>query len=250
MSETTTRRVYYLTAIAIVAMVLVASLSLTRPPPAVLSNTGSASSKTIQVTGTGTVSAAPDQAILYLAVETRASTASQATTDNAAAMTSVINSLTAAGIGKDSIQTTSYTLTPIYSNPSNESIPPSIIGYDAVNAIQVTISNLDSVGKVLDQAISAGVNQVQGITFTLSSASMATLQKQALQLALQDADNQAKATAAALGITIIGPISVTPGYVFQPVNYSRFSAASQTPTPIQTGTLQVTATVEVTYQFS
>jgi hypothetical protein len=185
-----------------------------------------------------------------LAVQTQASTATQATAENAAIMTNVINALTAAGVSKDSIQTISYSLTPVYSNPANQSVPPAIIGYVAVNGIQVTLNDLGSVGKVLDQAILAGVNEVQGLTFTLSSSTLATLEKQALQLALQDADNQAKATAATLGVAIVGPISVTPGYVFQPISYNRFSAAPQAQTPIQTGTLQVTATVQVTYQFS
>lgn len=247
MSEITSRRVYYLTALAILAMVLVSSVALTRPPVTVSSTS---SAKTIQVSGTGTLSAAPDQALLSLAVETRAATATLTTSENAAAMTNVINALTSAGIGKDSIQTISYSLTPVYSNPVNQSIAPSIIGYDAVNAIQITLSNLTSVGNVLDQAISAGANQVQGITFTLSNTALANLQEQALQLALQDANNQAKATAAALGVTIVGPISVSPGYVFQPVSYSRFNAAPEAPTPVQPGTLQVTATVQVTYQFS
>jgi hypothetical protein len=106
---------------------------------------------TIQVTGTGTLSAPPDQVLLYLAVETQESTATAATTENAAAMTNVINTLTSARISNQSIQTTSYSLTPVYSNPVNQSVPPSIIGYDAVNAIQVTLSDLQSVGKVLDQ---------------------------------------------------------------------------------------------------
>jgi len=248
LSEIPSRRVYYLGALAIVAMVVVSSVALMRPPLAVSS---SSSPKTIQVTGTGTLSAAPDQALLDLAVETQASTATLATSENAAIMTNVINTLTSVGISNDSIQTTSYSLTPVYSNPSNQSVAPSIIGYDAVNAIQVTLSNLGSVGKVLDQAISAGANQVQGITFTLSNTALASLQKQALQLALQDANNQAKATAAALGLTIVGPISVSPGYVFQPVSYSRLNVAvSETPTPVQPGTLQVSATVQVTYQFS
>ena len=229
-------------------MVVVSSVALTRPPLAVSS---SSSPKTIQVTGTGTLSATPDEALLNLAVETQASTATLATSENAAIMTNVMNALTSAGVSNDSIQTTSYSLTPVYSNPVNQSVAPSIIGYDAVNAIQVTLSNLGSVGKVLDQAISAGANQVQGITFTLSNTALANLQKQALQLALQDADNQAKATAAALGVTIVGPISVSPGYIFQPVNYSRLNVAvSETATPVQPGTLQVSATVQVTYQFS
>jgi len=245
------RRVYYLAALAIIAMVVVSAVALARPPPGVMSTgTSSSTMKTIQVTGTGTLSAAPDQAILDLAVETQAPTATQAITENSAAMTNVFNTLMAAGVSKDSIQTSSYTLSPVYSNPANQNTPATIIAYDAVNAIQVTFTDLSSVGKVLDQAISAGVNQVQGITFTLSSATMAKLQKQALQLALQDADNQAKATAASLDVTIVGPVSVSPAYVFQPINYNRFAASAETPTPIQSGTLQVTATVQVTYQFS
>ena len=248
MSEITGRRVYYLAALAIVAMVIVSAVALTRPLGVISSN--SSASKTIQVSGMGTVSASPDQTVLYLAVETQAPTATGAIAENAAAMTNVIGNLTAAGISKDSIQTTSYSLTPVYSNPVNQSQPPSIIAYDATNAIQVTISDLGSVGKMLDLAISSGANQVQGVTFTLSPSTMATLQKQALQAALQDADNQAKATATALGVTIVGPISVIPGYTFQPESYNRFTASAQAPTPIQPGTLQVTATVQVTYQFS
>ena len=245
MSEIAGRRGYYLTALTIIAIVLVSAVALTRPPPTSLTNSAT---KTIQVTGTGTVSASPDQAILYLGVQTQAASATQATSENAVAMANVIAALTSAGIDKNSIQTVSYTLTPTYSNPANQSVPPTIIGYIAVNSIQVTVNDLGSIGKILDQAISAGANEVQGISFTLSSSTLATIQKQALQAALTDADGQAKALATALGVTIVGPISVTPGYEFQPTNYSRFAANPQT--PIESGTLQVTATVQVTYEFT
>jgi hypothetical protein len=245
LSEIAGRRVYYLTALAIIAMVFVSTVALTRPPPTSLTNSAT---KAIQVTGTGTVSASPDQAILNLAVQTQAATATKATSDNAVAMANVIAALTRAGIGNDSIQTVSYTLTPTYSNPVNQSVPSTIIGYIAVNAIQVTVNDLGSIGKILDQAISAGANEVQGVSFTLSSSTLATIEKQALQLALADADGQAKAMATTLGVKIVGPISVIPGYEFQPTNYSRFAATAET--PIQSGTLQVTATAQVTYAFT
>jgi hypothetical protein len=245
LSEIAGRRVYYLTALAIIAMVFVSTVVLTRPPLTSLTNSAT---KTIQVTGTGTVSASPDQAILDLAVQTQAATATQTTSDNAVAMANVITALTRAGIGNNSIQTVSYTLTPTYSNPVNQSVPPTIIGYIAVNAIQVTVNDLGSIGKILDQAISAGANEVEGVSFTLSSSTLATIQRQALQLALTDADGQAKAMATTLGVTIVGPISVTPGYEFQPTNYSRLAATAET--PIQSGTLQVTATAQVTYAFT
>lgn len=249
MSEIAVRRIYYLAAIAIVAMVLISAVVVVRPPaaPGIGANS---SPKTIQVTGTATVSASPDEALLNLAVQTQGATATEATTNNAAAMSKVMSALASAGVSNDSIQTVSYTLTPIYQNNVNQSAPSIIIGYTALNAIQVTVKDLGSIGKILDQAISAGVNQVQGITFTLSDAELATLQKQALQLAVQDADGQAKAMAITLGITITGPISVSPGYTFQPTNYSRLAASAAAQTPIQPGTLQVTATVQVSYQFT
>jgi len=246
LSEIAGRRIYYVTALAIIAMVFVSTVAITRPPLTSLTNSAP---KTIQVTGTGTVSASPDQAILDLAVQTQAATATQATSDNAVAMANVIAALTRAGIGNNSIQTVSYSLTPTYSNPTNQSVPPAIIGYIAVNEIQVTVNDLGSIGKILDQAIAAGANEIQGISFTLSSSTLATIQAQALQLAVTDADGQAKALATTLGVTIVGPISVTPGYEFQPTNYSRFAEASAL-TPIQSGTLQVTATAQVTYAFT
>ncbi len=172
----------------------------------------------------------------------------QTTADNAALMTTVIQALTSVGIDKNSIETISYTLSPIYANNPDQSMPSKIVGYAARNAIQVTVTDLGTVGKVLDAAVSAGANDVQGIMFTFSSTTLTRLQKQALGQAVQDADGQAKAAASSLGVSIIGPISVTPGYTFQP-SYQRYAAASQ-PTPIQPGTLQVTATVQVTYQFA
>jgi len=243
MSEIASRRLYYLAAVAMVAIVLISAITLVRPPT--IQTTGqNATPKTIQVTGTATLSAPPDQAVLVLAVQTQATSATQAASDNAAAMTNVLAALSNLGINKNSIETVSYTLSPVYDQTTSSRI----IGYTARNAIQITLQDFSLVGKALDAAVSAGANEVQGIMFTLSSTTLATLQEQALGQALQDADGQARAMASNLGVSIVGPISVSPGYTFQP-NSLTFNAALQ-PTPIQPGTLQVTVTVQVTYQFA
>ena len=250
MSEIANRRVYYLAAVAMVAIVLISAIAVIRPP-AIQTIAQNPSPKTIDVTGVGTVTAAPDQAVLVLAVQTQAVSATQAAGDNAAAMTNVTEALGSIGIDKNSIETVSYTLSPVYENNPDQSTSSKIIGYSATNTIQVTLQDFSLVGKAIDTAVSAGTNEVQGITFTFSSTTLATLQKQALAQAIQDADGQARAMASSLGVSIVGPISVTPGFNFQP-NYQRLSSlnASSQPTPIQPGTLQVTATVEVTYQFA
>jgi uncharacterized protein YggE len=252
LSEIAGRRVYYLAAVAIVAIVLISAIAVTRPVSVVTSNTGNAgtTAKTIQVSGVGTVTSDPDEAKLLLAVLTQADTANQATSENAATISNVTDALVNAGLSKDSIQTTSYTLTPLYENKPDGTTPPRIVGYAARNAIAVTLTDFKLVGKALDAAIAAGTNEVQGVLFTFSDGKYAALQNQALKLAVQNADSEAKALASTLNINIIGPISVTPGYTFQPTLERVNAGTPQTQTTIQPGTLEVTATVQVTYQFA
>ena len=113
MSEIAARRIYYLVAVAIVAIVLISVVATSRPVTFQSPNTP-AQVKTLQVTGEGTVSATPDEALLLLAVQTQSTSANQASSDNAAIMSSVIGALANIGIGKSAIQTVSYSLTPIY----------------------------------------------------------------------------------------------------------------------------------------
>jgi uncharacterized protein YggE len=247
LSETATRRIYYLAAVAIVAIVLISAVATTRPITIQAANQPP-QMKTLQVTGQGTVSAMPDEALLLLAVQTQATSATQASGDNAATMSSVMDALVNVGIGKSAIQTVSYSLTPIYENKPDQTTPPNIIGYAARNAIQVNVTDFSLVGKALDAAVKAGANEVQGVTFTLSPAVSSTIERQASQLAIQDAEVKAKAVASTLGVSLVGPISVTPGYVFQPVFQSLVRSATET--PIQPGSLQVTATVQITYEFA
>jgi len=164
-----------------------------------------------------------------LAVQTQAATATQASSDNAATMSKVLDALASIGIDKNSIQTTSYSLTPVYDYKQDQTSPPKIVGYAARNAIQITLSDFSLVGKALDAAISAGANEVQGVMFTLSSKTFSDIEKQALQAAIQDADSKAKAVASSLGVTLLGPISVTPGYVYQPMVDKTSLAEAQTP---------------------
>jgi uncharacterized protein YggE len=247
MSEVVSRRIYYLAAVGIVAIVLISAVATARP--FIIQTPDTATQvKTLQVTGEGTVSANPDEALLQLAVQTQAATANQASSDNAAAMSKVMDALAGVGIAASAIQTTSYSLTPMYAPNQDQSTPAKIVGYVAQNAIQVTLTDLSLVGKALDAAIAGGANVVQGVVFTLSPSSYAKIEKQALQLAIQDAHDKANGMAASLGVSLLGPISVTPGYTFQPTFQKLTASSAQT--PIQVGSLQVTADVQISYQIA
>jgi len=247
MSEIASRRIYYLAAVAIVAIVLISVVANSRPvtfqspdtPPQV---------KTLEVTGEGTVSTPPDEALLLLAVQTQSTSANQASSDNAAIMSSVIGALANVGIAKSAIQTMAYSLAPVYQPKQDQTAPGKIVGYTAQNTIQVTLLDFGLVGKALDVAIGAGVNDVQGVMFTLSQTTYANVEQQALQLALQDGGTKAKAMASTLGVTLLGPVSVNPGYISHPIPQRLTASAAQT--PIQPGTLQVTVNVQITYQIA
>jgi len=243
--------------LALVGLILVSVVSISFSGLRGL-NTKMDTVKTIQVSGTGSVSAAPDEAIIYLAVQTQDTSATTAVNENAALMAKVMQALTTLGINQSDIQTSSYTLTiqtftsttyPMQNiQPTSKSNATAAVQYVATNAIQITLTNTSLVGRALDAATNAGVNEVNGITFTFTPQLTASLQKQAIQLATQDAANQANAIASTLGLKIIGPTSITPSYN-QPY-YQTSAAPSANPTPIQPGTLQLTAQVQTTYEFT
>ena len=256
----------YLTALAIIALVIVSVFAIMRPTM-IARGPENPNQKTITVNGTGTVETAPDEALLNLAVNTQAPTADQAAKENANTMSNVIQAILGLSslnpsIAKDDITTTDYSLTPVYSQANNcltasspqqpitcTTTTQQLVGYSVRNAIQVTIKDMTSIGRVLDAATQSGVNEVGGITFTFTDGTYASLQKQALQKAVQDASNQAQTLATALGVQVTGVVSVTPAYVYQPYVSAKLNVPSSG-TPIQTGSLQVTVNVQVVYEIS
>ncbi|MGD0424033.1 MAG: SIMPL domain-containing protein [Candidatus Bathyarchaeia archaeon] len=256
----------YLTALAIIALVIVSVFAIMRPTM-IARGPENPNQKTITVNGTGTVETAPDEALLNLAVNTQAPTADQAAKENANTMSNVMQAILGLSslnpsIAKDDITTTDYSLTPVYSQANNcltasspqqpitcTTTTQQLVGYSVRNAIQVTIKDMTSIGRVLDAATQSGVNEVGGITFTFTDGTYASLQKQALQKAVQDASNQAQTLATALGVQVTGVVSVTPAYVYQPYVSAKLNVPSSG-TPIQTGSLQVTVNVQVVYEIS
>jgi len=263
---TDVNRSNYLTALAIIGLVIVSVFAIMKPAMMV-GGPENPNQKTITVNGTGTVQTPPDEALLNLAVNTQAATADQAAKVNANTMSQVIQAILGLSslnpsITKDNITTTDYSLTPVYSqanncnNTSSPQIPitcttttQQLVGFAVHNAIQVTVKDMTSIGRVLDAATQNGANEIDGITFTFTDTTYAGLQKQALQKAIQDASNQAQTMATALGVQITGVESVTPSYPYQP-SMNAIASPVSSGTPIQTGTLQVSVNVQVVYEIS
>ena len=205
----------------------------------------------ITVTGTGTVTAYPDEADILFSVRTQNSSAADAAAENGVLMTEVYASLAALGVNKSDIKTTSYSLAPAYDSYNYSKV----VGYVAINSLEVIVTgteNLPNVGKIIDTVVQAGVNQVDGIFFTFADSNYNTLRTQAYHKAVQDANSQASAIVSGLGGVIIGVASVSTNYGYgimpQPITYGSTTEIKQ-PTPINSGPQQVTATVNITYLY-
>jgi len=96
--------------LALVGLILVSVISISFSGLREL-NAQTDTVNTIQVSGTGSVSAAPDEAIIYLAVQTQDTSATNAVNENAALVAKVMQALVSLGINQSYIQTSSYTLT-------------------------------------------------------------------------------------------------------------------------------------------
>jgi len=166
--------------------------------------------RTVSVSGSGTVSAAPDEVTLRLGVETMAETASEALSQNNEQMEAVIAALTEAGVPEENVQTQTVQLRPRYETPPRETGPAQereLIGYVASNIVEARTSDLEAVGRLLDEAVQAGANRIEGLRFEVSDAG--ELLDQAREAAWQDAEDKAQQLATLAGVELGQVLSIS-----------------------------------------
>lgn len=209
-------------------------------------NDGAVDARTVTVTGSATITSAPDEAVVTLGVQTQAGTAEEAMRQNAARMTDVVEAILDAGVGRDDVSTAWVNL---YPRTSSDGL--AVVGYTADNSVEVTIRDMGGIGRVIDRAVAAGANMTSGISFRLSAEDEGT--EQALADAVLDARSKARALADA-GDAAIGALvrvvesggSVEPPVYYDDRMYTGVEAAA--PTPISPPTLERQVTVTVTWE--
>ena len=193
----------------------------------------------IQTNGTASINVTPDQASLTAGVVTQGATAQEAGQQNATQTTAMLNALkTALGVN-GTVQTVGYSVSPRYNNAS----PAAIVGYTASNTVQVVTTNLAIIGSLIDTANQAGANNISGVSFGLQDPE--PVMQQALGKAARQALNHAAAIAAGMGAKTGAILSAQEGATYSPVTVNGLGAPT---TPIQTGTVTVTATVTANVQ--
>lgn len=217
---------------------------------------------TVSTSGTATTRVQPDKFSVTVGVETDGTTAQEAADKNSELIAKVIAALRDLGIADADISTSSYSVYPVYgSRPAADACimiyptPPEclpgteITGYRASNTVTVTLDTDGDieVGQVIDTAIEAGANTVQGAYFFLSQERQMEVQEGLISQAIENARQRAVVAAGAVGMGVDRVKSISLNDVYFPVFARDISVAQEGGTQILPGQQEVTMTVNVVY---
>jgi len=202
--------------------------------------------RTLSVTGTGSVQAAPDMADITIGVTTIAPTARAALSANNEQTSKVFEFLKSAGVAGEDMQSTNLSVSPQYRNhrPSEVRQQPEIIGYMVNNSLRAAVRKLDSFGRILDGVVTAGANNVNGIRFDVSEREALT--RMATANAVKDALAQAANIAEAAGVKLgpIQTINLSGGYR-PPQPY--LARAESSAVPVAAGELSISSSASIVF---
>ena len=228
---------------ALAALVAVAvALSGVGLPERARGQEAESASRWISATGSGTVNAVPDLAQFSFGVQSQARTASAALEAADSQLQRVVTALRRAGVAPADIQTEQLALS---QRTNDEGVE--ILGYTAVSSVSGRVRDLDRAGAVVDAAVGAGANQVNGPSLVRSD--QAALYRNALRAAYADARAKAEALADAAGVRLGAMTStVEGGGGAIPLAAGRMEDAKAV--SIEPGTQEIEATVTVTFAVS
>jgi len=163
--------------------------------------------KTITVTGTAEVFAAPDLAVVSLGVESLAATAAGARTIVSENMRKLLDILREARVESRDIQTQHIELEPEYDYSS--STGRTLRGYVARNTVSVKLRDIASSGETIDRVLEVAGDsaRLNGISFDF--ADPAALYDRARREAIAEAQRRAATYADAAGVAVGEVLEIT-----------------------------------------
>ncbi len=208
----------------------------------------SSGKRMIAVTGTGIAKARADTASISIGVVSEGKTAREALDRNTAAMGQVSAALKQQKVEARDIQTVNFSVRAKFRH-SKDGKPPAIVGYRVVNSVRITVRDLKNLGAILDQAVTLGSNQINGISFSV--AEPAALEDLARKAAMADARHRAELYAAAANASLGKVLTITEDMTViapRPIFARAAIAAKSAPVPIAPGEHKLQARIRVTWE--
>lgn len=211
-----------------------------------LSLAAGAEPRTITMTGTGNVAAAPDQVEIFTSVECDGKTAADALAANSRSMNAVYAVAKKFGLGEKAVTTSNFSLQPLRED-RKAADRDGITGYRVANSVTVTAAEIAKAGALIDALVSAGANQIGAVNFSLRNT--APLLTKARELAVQDATVKAASFARAAGVSL-GPVQTIAEDGQTARRYAKaetLMVSASRATPVTAGDQTVSASVTITW---
>lgn len=205
----------------------------------------------IHVNGKAIIKVKPNIAHINANVTTENKDAKKAQADNAKAINQIKKEIISKyNLKEEDINTISYTVRPSYDYVEGKQI---FRNYVVEHALQITLTDLEKAGALVDSLVEAGASNVGNIKFGIKDETESY--NLALQKALQDAQQKANALTTILGVPNATPIAITEqsqsqGHTQENSLLMQDSQSSpEAATTIQQSDIEVTAIVDVTLQW-
>ncbi|WP_246258975.1 SIMPL domain-containing protein [Streptomyces typhae] len=241
---------------AALAALVVVGLPVALAGPAAAAPAGGATSAvispepapaTVTVTGTGSASAAPDLAVVGLAVEVTAPTAEKALAAQHAAADALLGALRGQRVADRDIRTDSLELSAVYEDRGGVS---KLNGYRAAQSLSVKVRELRRTGRVIKAAAASAGDAVRinGVSFDLADAR--PLRAQARRAAHEDARAKAEHYASLTGSSLGRLVSLNEAESSapRPLAVSPAAFAKQDGVPLAPGEIEDTVSVVAVYE--
>lgn len=203
--------------------------------------------RTLTVTGQGTERIPTTLTQVQLGVEARGETAEAVQREVARRSSAVVDLLRSRNVQR--LQTTGISLNPVYNYTNNEQ---RLAGYQATNTVSFQLPT-EQTGTLLDDSVRAGASRIDSVSFTASDEALTQARQQALRKATSDAQEQADAVLAALGLqreeVVTIQIGGQPPIVRPLMRAAPAALAADASTPVVGGEQQVEASVTLQFRY-
>lgn len=204
--------------------------------------------RSVAVTGTGSVTAIPDRALISMAVQARNIDIEAARKRVVDVTRRFLDLAAELGIDDARIRTTGLTMRPDY-RWDNQARQQELIGYFVQRQLEVELEDLELLGEVLEGAVDAGVNQVSPPV--LDSSKRRGLYREALAAAAREARDNADVLAQSLGARVGKIRDLTAVESFrpppEPMVARAMVAEAEAGATYQTGEIRLEARVNATF---
>ncbi|MXQ11931.1 SIMPL domain-containing protein [Microvirga makkahensis] len=238
------------------ALAAALSLALGLASPA-LAQTPAPRQPTISVMGTGEAELKPDFALIFVSVETEASTVAQASAANATATERVLARIQSLGIKREDIQTVNFQVLKIEPPVERQSMEIKDKGglkFGATHRLRIKTRDLDGVGKLAGEILASGDMTFQSVSFGLDRQEEGG--DKAREAAVRDARRQAEVYAAAAGVSLGRLVEIRDGSAqpFEPHAEMRMRAAmakgAESVPLVPPATIRYTANVQLVWELA